>query len=433
LSVQVYRREGIALAIVAAALTLPVIGAGLSLMTIDSPYTCCWGWALVLGHRAIFGGKKWAWPATGLMVGLGILAKYNMAAWIPSAGFFLLFSPEHRQLLWRPGFWIMTAIATLCCLPILFWNVKYEWVTFRHVQELAGLRGGPRWFWEGPVVYIGAQCGLYLVFWFLAWAAAMFAHRPWKEPEPGLRYLWWLSAPMFAVFLLFSFKTGGGELNWPVTAYISGLVLATGWVASQLRSPINWYRRLTWTSLASACFAGLTVNVFMLRSDWLYRSMTFLAGPPSDKHPLPLRKLDPTCRLRGWQTLAARVDHIREELKNAGQETVIVGAGWSLPGELGFYCAGHPVVYSIGPVLGDRRSQYDLWHPNPIGDQNVFKGRIFIIVGADDPQTLQGAFDRVEQPVRVTHYESGQPIACWSVIVAHGFRGFPLPKGRATY
>ena len=31
------------------ALTLPLISAGASLMTIDAPYTCCWGWALVFG------------------------------------------------------------------------------------------------------------------------------------------------------------------------------------------------------------------------------------------------------------------------------------------------------------------------------------------------------------------------------------------------
>src|SRR5690242_11998748 len=66
LTVQVHGREPLALAVVAMALTLPVIAVGSSVMTIDAPYTCCWGWALVLGHRAIFRGSWWAWPATGL-------------------------------------------------------------------------------------------------------------------------------------------------------------------------------------------------------------------------------------------------------------------------------------------------------------------------------------------------------------------------------
>src|SRR5206468_4220823 len=71
LTVQVFGRERLAAAVVAVALTLPLIAAGSSLMTIDAPYTCCWGWALVVGHHAIFRGAAWAWPAAGFIVGLG--------------------------------------------------------------------------------------------------------------------------------------------------------------------------------------------------------------------------------------------------------------------------------------------------------------------------------------------------------------------------
>jgi 4-amino-4-deoxy-L-arabinose transferase-like glycosyltransferase len=433
LTVQVYRREGLALGVVAAALTLPVMSAGSSLMTIDSPYTCCWGWALVLGHSAVIGGRSWAWPATGLMIGLGILAKYNMGLWVVSLGLFLLFSREYRQLLWRPGFWVMTSIAGLCCLPIVLWNWQHDWVTVRHVEGLAGLRDGPRWHWNGPLVYVATQCGLFLVFWFVAWAASMVAHRPWKEPDAGLQYLWWLSAPMFAVFLLFSFKTGGGEPNWPITAYVSGLVLAAGWLSQQLQANTGWYRRLAWANLAATCLLGLVVSVFMHHSDWLYPALAKVAPLPTEKNPFPLRRFDPTCRLRGWHTLTAEVDHLRDRLHAEGNDAVLAGAGWALPGELGFYCAGHPTVYSIGPAMGDRRSQYDFWRPNPIGDPDRFIGQTFIMVGNDNPSTLQPAFAWVEPPIRVTYYEHGQPIAAWTVIVAHGFRGFPRGAGSKSY
>jgi hypothetical protein len=433
LTVQVYRREGLALGVVAAALTLPVIGAGSSLMTIDSPYTCCWGWALVVGYHAVFRGWAWAWPVTGLLVGLGILAKYNMGLWAVSLGLFLLFTPEYRSLLWRPRFWVMTGIAGLCCLPILFWNWRHDWVTIRHVQGLAGLKNGPRWHWNGPLMYVGAQCGLFLVFWFVAWVAAMFTHRPWKEPDAGLRYLWWLSAPMFAVFLLFSFKTGGGEPNWPVTAYVSGLVLATGWIDQKLRSGSAWSRRLTWVGLTAAGILGVSANVFMHYSELFYPLLTRVVPAPSEKRPLPLRQFDPTCRLRGWRTLTAEVDQLCQRLRAEGREPVIVGTGWALPGELGFYCEGHPTVYSIGPAMGDRRSQYDFWRPNPIDDSGAYLGRSFIIVGADNPQAIWEAFERIEEPISVIHYECGQPIASWSVIVAHDFRGFPRTSGSKAY
>src|ERR1700687_2019231 len=115
------------------------------------------------------------------------------------------------------------------------------------------------------------------------------------------------------------------------------MVLATGWLAGQLRSPIGWYRRLTWVGLTTVCLAGLAVNVLMLRSDLLYPLLTAVADSQTHNSPLPLRKLDPTCRLRGWQTLGSELDRLRFLEATEGQEPVIVGAGWSLPGGLGFY------------------------------------------------------------------------------------------------
>src|SRR5262249_43930370 len=119
LTVQVYQWHKLGFAVVLAALALPPVTVGATLMTIDAPYTCCWAWALVCGFRAVFRRSAWAWPLTGLFVGLGILAKYIMLLWFPSIGLFLLFDPERRRLLMRPGFWVMTAVSAACCLPIL--------------------------------------------------------------------------------------------------------------------------------------------------------------------------------------------------------------------------------------------------------------------------------------------------------------------------
>jgi 4-amino-4-deoxy-L-arabinose transferase-like glycosyltransferase len=421
LTVQVFGRERLAFAVVALALTLPVVSAGATLITIDAPYTCCWGWALVLTHQAIWRRSSWAWPAAGLVIGLGILAKYTMVLFVPSLGLFLLTSPEHRVLLLRRRFWLLTGVAAACCLPVVVWNWQHDWVSLHHVERQAGSHAVLRW--TGPLVFVATQCVLLLGIWFVAWAAAMVRHRPWAEPNDRLRYLWWLSAPMFGVFLLFGLKTGGGEPNWPVTAYVSGLVLTAGWLARQLTVP-GWYRPVARVGLVTASVLGVAISVLLYRSDWTYPLAVRLQGPPTAERPLPLRRVDPTCRLRGWKALAAEVDRLRNELRAAGIEPVVAGASWSLPGELGFYCAGQPTVYSLGPPLGDRRSQYDLWRPNPVNDADVFRGRTFIVVGAGD-QVLQGAFDRVEEAHVLTYREAGQPVASWTITVAHGYRGFP--------
>jgi Dolichyl-phosphate-mannose-protein mannosyltransferase len=425
LTVLVHGREALALGAVALALTLPVIAAGASIMTIDSPYTCCWGWALVFGHRAIFRGSWWAWPAAGLAVGLGILAKYTMVLWLPSAGLFLLAQPNLRRLLLRPGFWIMSAIAGLFCLPILIWNMRNGWVTYYHVDRLTGTG----FHWTGPLHYVSGQAAMLMGYWLVVWAAAMVRHNPLADADPGRRYLWWLSAPMFLVFLGFSFRTGGGEPNWPVTAYLSGLVLAAAWLPRQLASPVSWYRRSMAALLALACGLGLAATVLMHHTDWVRPLLAQISGPATAKQPMPMRRFDPTCRLRGWRTLAEAVDQKRAELLQVEHEDpVLAASSWALPGELGVYCAGHPQAYSIGLAMGDRHSQYDLW-PNPLRDVEAFRSKTFIVVGWFS-EDVRSAFDSVEKPDDVVYSEEGRPVARWTITVCHKYQGFPnMPTG----
>jgi hypothetical protein len=425
LTMQVTRREGLALAVVAVALTLPIIAVGSSLMTIDAPYTCCWAWALVLAHHAVFRRARWAWPVLGLVVGVGILGKYTMVVWPVSLGLFLLVTRDYRRVLLGPGFWTMSAVAAFCCLPILIWNAQNDWVTLRHVNGLAGLsRPASAFHWFGPLALVGTQFALLLGFWFVIWLRAMEAHAPWCRPDAAHGFLWWMSAPMFLIFLVFGFKTGGGEPNWPVTAYVSGMVLTTIWLAGYLESARTWARRSCLAGLAAACGLGLTLTVVIHQSAWTYPLLVKLSGSPTADRPTPLRQFDPTCRLRGWRTLAAEIDRLRLDLRGQGVEPVLAAANWHLPGQLGFYCQGNPRAYSVGLALGGRHSQYDHWRPNPLEDAPQFAGRTFILVSTG-PADLSVAFERVETTRTVLHYEAGQPIALWAVIVGHGYRGFP--------
>ena len=143
---------------------------------------------------------------------------------------------------------------------------------------------------------------------------------------------------------------------------------------------------------------------------------------------MPLRRFDPTCRLRGFHYLAETVDELRGRLRTENEDPVLAASSWALPGELGVYCAGHPQAYSLGLAMGDRHSQYDFW-PNPLDDVEAFRGRTFIVVGWVSTEA-KDAFDRVEAPREVVYTEQGRPIAAWTITVCHGYRGFAkLPDG----
>ncbi len=419
LTVQVYHRERWALAAVAVALTLPLIAAGSTLMTIDAPFTCAWGWALVFGHRAVFRGSPWAWVAAGLCVAIGILAKHTMVLWVPFVGLFLLMTPAQRHWLWSARFWLMTAIGALGGLPILIWNMQNGWVTLLHEQSHAGVHDA--FSWTGPLRYLGMQFLVLLGFWFIAWARAAWAHHPGREVRAEVCYLWWLSVPMVVFFLLFSVRNGGGEANWPVAGYLSGLVLMVGWLARELHSPRPVYRRLAWGGVALTCVVGLGLSIAVHEPIVLQPLLVQIA---------PLRRIDPTCRLRGWQELARRVDALRDKLRNEkklpddDEKTVLVCGSWTVPGELGFYCKDHPQAYSLGLIMGDRHSQYDLWHPNPLADSEAFAGKAFLIVGPN-PDSLRPGFASVEVVGGVLYTESGQVLAAWPITIGRNYHGFP--------
>ncbi|HEV3145634.1 MAG TPA: glycosyltransferase family 39 protein [Gemmataceae bacterium] len=441
LTLRCFRDERLGLLVLLFALTIPVLSVGQTIMTIDAPFTCCWGWALVLGHRVLACSTRPWWIALGFVVGLGTLAKFTMVLWPVSFTLFLLASSEYRHWLRSRHFWWMLVTAAICCLPMLWWNWKHDWVSLRHLGQHAGLNDPAGIQWLGPAKYLAGQFGLLLGFWFVVWVMTMVGFNLTPRPPSllgkggrGVRlsehYLWFLSAPVFLWFGLFSLLTEV-QLNWPVTAYLAGMVLAGGWLYRQCREGVRWKRRLLVGSTVGFGVSGLLMSIITHDSSLARPLLARLAGKPSAANPTPLRHIDPTCRMRGWHELGRQVDEIRIRLHQEGIEPVIAASRWNYASELAFYCNGHPQIYSVGSALWDRHSQFDIWRPNPIADAEVFRGRTFIFVDVGDlPPELEQAFERIEPTRRIWYTEAGHAIAFWDVTVCRGYRGMTPAEGR---
>ncbi|MSU76649.1 MAG: glycosyltransferase family 39 protein [Gemmataceae bacterium] len=422
----VYGDERLALVVVAVALTHPLVAAGSMLMTIDAPFLCAWMWALVFAWRALFAGSRWAWSATGLCVALGLLAKPTMVLWLPAFALLLMTTPSLRSRLREPGVWVMLGIALLGAIPSMVWNLQHDWVTLRHTSTHAGLGDMPTITWFGPLRYLGTQVIVLLGVGFAIWLVAAWRHRPLREDNPRVLFLWWMSVPIVMFFGVFSLKNGGGEPNWPVAGYLAGCVLAAGWLRDLVNNISDRYRHLLTAGVLVTSFIGVLVIGAMHAPIQAQPILLHLAGSATEKHPMPIRRVDPTARLRGWRHLAREVDSIRMSLSNP----VIVGERWTIASELAFYCAGHPEVFCMGVAVGDRHSQYDLWRPNLIADAAVYRGRSFILVNVESVK-VASAFDRMEPIRRVEYRENGVLIATWTIQVAHGFRGFEVKAGKS--
>jgi hypothetical protein len=357
----------------------------------------------------------------------GYAGEATMVLWLPSFALFLITTPLSQSLLRQSGFWLMTALGSLGWVPILFWNAAHDWVTLKHTQSHAGLEDYSSLHWLGPIRFFGVQFALLLGFWFAAWLWTMWRQRPTVDGEPESRYLWWMSAPVFGFFLVFALKNGGGEANWPIVAYLSGAVLTMRcWPAGAASSHWRWIGVPGFASLGLIITIGIHVPVAM--QPVLLR----IAGPASKERPTPMRRVDPTCRLRGWRHLAQEVDRVRGDLRARGIESELAAERWTQAGEMAFYCNAQPRVYCFGEWLGDRDSQYDLWRPNPCADPMHFKGRTFVLAGTG-LERLQTAFDEFEVIRTVTYRADGQPIAEWTIAIGHRFKGtreFNLVPGK---
>lgn len=408
------------------AVTLPPVAAVGTVMTIDPPFLACWAWACVFAHSAALrSGGIGMWAAAGFAAILGVLAKYTMLMFPVCVAAYLWAVPGRRVEFRRQGYWVMCSLTAVGMLPILYWNARNDWVSFKHLFALAaGPADEPR-----PLLsplnllgYLAGQWGLLLGFWFQAFAVAAWVHRPGRCHGRHTAFLWWMSVPLWVFFAAASLRSEG-QPNWPAPAYVSGLILALGWVADSWSNLA--LRRWLIGGLAVAATVGITLTFCAHYPAFMRSVLAGLVRPASQDTPAPIRKLDPISRLAGWRTLAVKVDRLRERVKGQdGQEPVLVGMVWTVPGELGFYCAGHPEAYSFGSAIADRRSQYDIWRPNPIADAQAFRGRTFLYVGERMPE-MERAFDWVEPPVEVIASDGGVPVAAWKVWVCRGFRGLP--------
>lgn len=426
LAAGVFRSPRVGLMAVICGASLPVVRAAAVLMTIDPPFLACWSWALVCVWKALDrGGLGW-WVGAAMLTALGVLAKFTMTLFPAAVVGFLLF--HRRAEFRRPGIWILFAGVVMGWLPVIAWNAQHEWVSVRHVfGQVGGTGQATPSPWLGPVTFIGSQFGMMFALWLVVFLVAGWRFRPTREADPGVRLLWWCSIPVWCLFGAASFVKPG-QPNWPAPAYVAGLVLAVAWVRDQL---CGRYSRLVWWCLLLAVPVGLAMSFLVHYPALIRPALARIAGRPTQENPLPIRQVDMTARLAGWQTLAREVDRVRNHVKQrTGREPVLAATHWTVPGELRFYCQGHPTAYAVGiPNLSDRHSQYDLWRPNPLTDAQAFRGQTFVIVG-DIASPMLAAFNRVESPIMVTHSEGGVPLAAWSVWVCHGFRGFAAVGGR---
>jgi 4-amino-4-deoxy-L-arabinose transferase-like glycosyltransferase len=230
------------------------------------------GAALCLAEALPAAGRAaWAWwLGAGLCAGLALLSKYSALLTIVGALVFLVSEPAGRRWLRRPHPYAAAAVAVVLFLPVLVWNARHGWISFRFQAgraighfapfgPLAALGGAALyflpWIWlpllgcgfaalrRGPSDRSGWLCVCLaappIVFFTVVslWSQVLFH---WAAPG----YL--MLVPLFGRALERLHRGGRPVGRWAgATAIV--VLLATGLVAGEVR--YNWLPQAVWLSV----------------------------------------------------------------------------------------------------------------------------------------------------------------------------------------
>jgi 4-amino-4-deoxy-L-arabinose transferase-like glycosyltransferase len=357
----------------------------------------CLAGALSAAGRAAWG---W-WLGAGICAGLALLSKYSAALAMLGALAFLLSEPAVRRWLARPHPYAAGVVALALFLPVLVWNARHGWISFRFQAGRAGGRFDPL----GPLAALGGAA-LYFLPWIwlpLLWCGAAALRRGPRDKNSWL--LLCLAAPpivFFSVVSLWSHVL----FHWAAPGYLL-LVPLLGAALERWRQagrPVG--RWLGATAIVVLLGAGLVASE--VKFNWLPRALWVSA----------LGK-DPLRDAVDWASLRAELGE-RGLLDRPG--LVVAAIRWLDAGKIDYALGGRVPVLCLGP---DPR-QYGLVAPlaDYAGDDVliVAPGRSLAAIEAQ----FGASFDAIEPLAPAAIRDAGQRVASLPLFI--GRRLHPPPR-----
>ncbi|MEZ5774960.1 MAG: glycosyltransferase family 39 protein [Hyphomicrobiaceae bacterium] len=363
------RRVGFWSALVYA--TLPAVSLSSGIVSTDVPLLLFWALALLFFLRLTDGGSLANAFMLGLALGLGLLAKYAMAFFVPLAALALLADRDRARRMGVLSPLIALAVAALVASPNLLWNLENGFATFSHTADNAK--------WTGSLVhplklleFIGAQFGVFGPILFAA--LLVLSWRLVRHDGQGRgdeRTLLAFSLPVLVVIAIQAFVSRA-HANWAAVAYVSATVLVT---AEMFRgADRRWFA----TSFAINAALALLIGVLVLTAG---RGM------------LPAGA-EPFSRMLGWRETA---DETRRRVDNADYDrdpfgTILVDDRGTLA-ELLYYYADSPLTIAAWREGEVAKDHYELTRPFT----SALREPVLLVSPTAEITGIAERFDRVDQ------------------------------------
>jgi hypothetical protein len=322
--------------------------------------TLFWSLAALLLLRALDAGRPGTWVALGVVLGLGLLNKTSML-WFGGAAALGLVLTGHRRTLLTPWPWVAGAIAALCVLPHVAWQVQTGWPTIEFMRNAAGskmVRTGFVAFWSQQLLVMSPAT---VPVWLIGLVALLASRRA--------RILGIVFVAVAALLL----ASGSSRPNYLAVAYAP--LFAAGGMAIERASSARrraWLRpvALAGVTLVGAPVVPLGLPLLPVDRQVAYTGALGLrprAQERTREGDLPQVFAD----MFGWEDLARRVARVYHALP-AGQRAkcAIVANNYGEAGAIDFFGPRYGLPPAISP-----HNNYWLWGPGGA------TGEVLIIVG----------------------------------------------------
>ena len=303
-------------------MSMPLVSALGLFVSTDAPLLLCWSLALLFLLRALERDGWRDWLACGAAIGVGLMSKYTMAAFLPSALLLLALDPQQRRWLARPQPWVAVLLACAILAPNLYWNWTHDFPTFRHTADITRVGHGERgWHPAQLGEFIGAQwLSLGPVLGILLIWALLKAPKLWRQPAH--RTLLIFIVPLLSLVSAQAL-TGRANGNWAAPIFVAACLLVPAVFVAERR---RWL------------VAGVAVNLVASVGAYHWPDIAHATGIELTA------KNDPYKRARGWLHLADGVHPFVDEHPG----TILVAEDRELIAHL---------VYRLHPA------EYAAWHP----------------------------------------------------------------------
>lgn len=329
--------------------TALLFSAGAILMMHDSVMIFAWIAGLYFFYRALEESWRPGFVLGGLALGLGALAKYSMAFFVPCLLLYLFLAPSgggRFRRFFNPWLAASALVTLLLVSPLLAWNASHHWASFLHIGNLGGWQKSWTFSYKTAGDFLGGQLGVLsplLGAFVLAAPVWALGERRHSEDWPKRLYLFCFSFPILLYFFIQSLHKPV-YANWTAPAYPAALALAGAWFVSKK----NFGAARTWARASLWLAAAVTLAVH-LEVGWNIFPLSGHAAASLD-------------RVRGWKQTGEAVNRQWQAMRPAlGTPPFLAARRYQIASELAFYVPGHPEIYLVteqSPI----QNQYAFWN-----------------------------------------------------------------------